>query len=293
MDRITAATVFNHICELGSMSAAARALGISRPMVSRYLAEMEKWAGSRLVHRSSRRLTVTPAGEEILKKTQQICQLSDDVTSMKEQATPSGTLRIACSHFIGMQIVSPVINDFLKRYPELRIEMNINNQPVSLIGERIDLAIRITDNPEPGTIARRLGECVSVVCGSPGYLKNHGIPRHPDDLEGHNCLQYSRFAQQLWHFKDEQNAPISVPVKGNFSADISWLLCEAAIADCGLTLVPEPEARAALDSGQLVQILPGFEPRTIGIYGLYMSREHKPVALNLFLSAVENRLSRT
>lgn len=292
MDRIIAATVFNHICELGSMSAAARALGISRPMVSRYLAEMEKCAGSRLVHRSSRRLTVTPAGEEILKKTRQICQLSDDVTSLKEAATPSGTLRIACSHFIGVQIVSPVINDFLKRYPDLRIEMNINNHPVSLIGERIDLAIRITDTPEPGMIARRLGECVSVVCGSPDYLKNHGIPRHPDDLETHNCLQYSRFTQQLWHFKDEQKTPISVPVKGNFSADISWLLCEAAIADCGLTLVPEIEARAALDSGQLVQILPDFEPRTIGIYGLYMSREHKPVALNLFLSAVENMLSR-
>jgi len=292
MDRIIAATVFNHICELGSMSAAARALGISRPMVSRYLAEMEKWAGSRLVHRSSRRLTVTPAGEEILKKTKQICQLSDDVTSMKEEATPSGTLRIACSHFIGMQIISPVINDFLKRYPALRIEMSINNHPVSLIGERIDLAIRITDTPEPGMIARRLGECLSVVCGSPDYLKNHGIPLHPDSLQQHNCLQYSRFAQQLWHFTDQQKTPVSVPVKGNFSADISWLLCEAAIADCGLALVPEIEAREALNSGQLVQVLPGFEPRTIGIYGLYMSREHKPVALNLFLSAVENRLSR-
>lgn len=293
MDRIIAATVFNHICELGSMSAAARALGISRPMVSRYLAEMEKWAGARLVHRSSRRLTVTPAGEEILKKTKQICQLSDDVSSLKQQATPNGTLRIACSHFIGMQILSPVINDFLKRYPELRIEMNINNHPVSLIGERIDLAIRITDSPESGTIARRLGECVSVVCGSPDYLKKHGIPLHPNDLEGHNCLQYSRFTQQLWHFKDRQKMSISVPVKGNFSADISWLLCEAAIADCGLTLVPEIEARAALNNGQLIQILADFEPRTIGIYGLYMSREHKPLALNLFLNAVENTLSRT
>lgn len=293
MDRIIAATVFNHICELGSMSAAARALGISRPMVSRYLAEMEKWAGSRLIHRSSRRLTVTPAGEEILKKTKQICQLSDDVTSMREEAMPSGTLRIACSHFIGMQIVGPVIKDFLKRYPELRIEMNINNHPVSLIGERIDVAIRITDTPEPGTIARRLGSCVSVVCGSPGYLKTHGTPHHPSELEEHNCLQYSRFSHQLWHFQTEEKGQISVPVKGNFSADISWLLCEAAIADCGLTLVPEIEARTALDNGQLIQILPGFEPRTIGIYGLYMSREHKPVALNLFLTAVENMLSRT
>lgn len=149
MDRVMAATVFNHICDLGSLSAAARALGLSRPMVSRYLDEMEKWAGARLIHRSSRRLTITPAGEEALVKTRSLAQLSLDIGAASAAQIPSGTLRVACAHFTAMHILAPVLPTFLAQYPQLRIEVEINNQPVSLVGERIDVAIRITDNPEP------------------------------------------------------------------------------------------------------------------------------------------------
>ena len=176
MDRVTAAAVFNRICELGSLSAASRSLGISRPMVSRYLEEMEKWAGTRLLHRSSRQLTLTPAGEAILQKTRQLALISEAIQQETTQGVPAGTLRIACAHFTALHLVGPVITDFLARYPALRIELEINNQPVSLIGERIDLAIRITDSPEPGAIARRLGECHSVLCASPEYLKARGNP---------------------------------------------------------------------------------------------------------------------
>lgn len=149
MDRVMAATVFNHICDLGSLSAAARALGLSRPMVSRYLDEMEKWAGVRLIHRSSRRLTITPAGEEALLKTRSLAQLSLDIGAASGAQIPSGTLRVACAHFTAMHILAPVLPAFMEQYPQLRIEVEINNQPVSLVGERIDVAIRITDNPEP------------------------------------------------------------------------------------------------------------------------------------------------
>ncbi|CDL40302.1 LysR-family transcriptional regulator clustered with PA0057 [Citrobacter freundii] len=200
MDRVMAATVFNHICDLGSLSAAARALGLSRPMVSRYLDEMEKWAGARLIHRSSRRLTITPAGEEALLKTRSLAQLSLDIGAASGAQIPSGTLRVACAHFTAMHILAPVLPAFMEQYPQLRIEVEINNQPVSLVGERIDVAIRITDNPEPGTIARRLGDCKSVLCASADYLHQHGTPETVDDLTRHNCLYYSGFAGQSWHF---------------------------------------------------------------------------------------------
>jgi DNA-binding transcriptional LysR family regulator len=150
MDRIMAAMTYNRICELGSLSAAARSLGISRPMVSRYLDEMEKWAGARLIHRSTRRLTLTPAGEKILEKTRQLASLSQDIEGDATRLTPSGTLRIACAHFTATHLLGPVIPAFLARYPALRIEVDINNQPVSLVGERIDLAIRITNAPNLG-----------------------------------------------------------------------------------------------------------------------------------------------
>lgn len=291
MDRVTAATVFNRICELGSLSAAARALDISRPMVSRYLDEMEKWAGARLLHRSSRKLTITPAGEKILEKSRALARLAEEIADQGADSEPHGTLRVACAHSTATHILGPMIPAFLARFPAVRIELEINNQPVSLIGERIDVAVRITDDPEPGAIARRLGECVSVVCASPGYLQAHGSPHTPADLAQHNCLHYSRFAGQSWQFSDAHGETISAAVHGNFSAGISSVLCDAAIAGCGLAMVPEMEARLAIDNGQLQTVLPAYQPKTLAIFGLYMSRERQPAALRAFLDAVQQQLS--
>ncbi len=159
------------------------------------------------------------------------------------EADPSGTLRVACAHFTAMQLISPLLPDFLARYPLLRLELDINNHPVSLIGERIDVAIRITDNPEAGAIARRLGVCRSLLCAAPGWMRQHGPLTTPDDLQRHNCLLYSHFASQHWQFSDAQGREASVAVNGNLSAGISSLLLEAAVAGCGIAMLPELEAR--------------------------------------------------
>ncbi len=291
MDRIMAAITYNRICELGSLSAAARSLGISRPMVSRYLDEMEKWAGARLIHRSTRRLTITPAGEKTLEKTRQLALLSLGIEGDATRITPSGTLRIACAHFTATHLLGPVIPAFLARYPALRIEVDINNHPVSLVGERIDLAIRITNEPEPGAIARHLGTCRSVLCASPGYLASAGTPTTLEDLTQHNCLHYSRFSGQSWSFRDQDRGVMSVAVSGNFSAGISSLLCDMAEADVGLAMVPEIEARAGLENDRLVTVLPQLEPQPLGIYGLYQSRDHQHAALSLFLDTLKQHLA--
>lgn len=291
MDRVIAAQVYIRICELGSLSAAARALGMSRPMVSRYLEQMEQWAGSRLVHRSTRKLTLTSAGEKVLQKTRTLTQLSDEIAGQTERAVPSGTLRVACAHFTAMQLISPMLPDFLARYPQLRLELDINNHPVSLIGERIDVAIRITDNPEPGAIARRLGVCRSVLCASPRWLQQNGPLHTPDDLSRHNCLHYSHFASQTWQFTDPQGDSVAVAVSGNLSAGISSLLLEATVAGCGIAMLPELEAQRALNGGALKQVLPAYQPKALSVYGIYLSRDYQPSALPLFLEEVQQRLA--
>lgn len=290
MDRVIAAQVYNRICELGSLSAAARALGISRPMVSRYLEQMEKWAGTRLVHRSTRKLTLTAAGEKVLQKTRNLTRLSQEIEDQSSKETPSGTLRVACAHFTAMQIVAPMLPDFLTRFPQVRVEMDVNNHPVSLVGERIDVAIRITDNPEPGMIARRLGECRSVLCASPDYLAAHATPVTLEDLAQHNCLHYSFFAGQSWNFVNEAQEVVSVAVSGNLSASISSLLMDAAIHHCGIAMLPEWEAQPALESGKLVPVLGNFTPKAIGIFGIYQSRDYQPAAQRLFLDALAESL---
>ena len=286
MDRVIAAQVYNRICELGSLSAAARALGISRPMVSRYLEQMEKWAGTRLVNRSTRKLTLTAAGEKVLQKTRTLSQLSQEIEGQSEKDLPSGTLRVACAHFTAMHLIAPVLPGLLARYPQLRIELDVNNHPVSLVGERIDVAVRITDTPEPGMIARRLGECRSVLCASPDYLAQHGTPVSPEDLAQHNCLHYSFFAGQSWHFLTPEGESLSVAVSGNLSASISSLLMDAAINHCGIAMLPEREASDALAQGLLVPVLGVLEPKPLAIHGIYQSREYQPAALRAFLDAL-------
>lgn len=291
MDRVIAAQVYNRICELGSLSAAARALGISRPMVSRYLEQMEKWAGARLVNRSTRKLTLTAAGEKVLQKTRTLSQISQEIEDQSVKDLPSGTLRVACAHFTAMHIIVPVLPDLLQRYPQLRIELDVNNHPVSLVGERIDVAIRITDNPEPGMIARRLGECRSVLCASPHYLASRGVPEQLEDLSRHNCLHYSFFAGQSWRFLTPEGESVTTAVSGNLSASISSMLMEAAINHCGIAMLPEREADAALRQGSLVPVLGAFTPKPIGIFGIYQSRDYQPAAQRVFLDALANHLA--
>ena len=290
MDRVIAAQVYNRICELGSLSAAARALGISRPMVSRYLEQMEKWAGTRLVNRSTRKLTLTAAGEKVLQKTRTLALISQEIEGQSPRDLPSGTLRVACAHFTAMHMIAPVLPELLARYPQLRIELDVNNHPVSLVGERIDVAIRITDKPEPGMIARKLGTCRSVLCASPHYLATHGTPHHPDALAQHNCLHYSFFAGQSWQFVTPEGESLSVAVGGNLSASISSLLMAAAVAHGGIAMLPEREARAALEQGDLVPVLATLTPKPLAIYGIYQSREYQPAALRVFLDAVEQNM---
>ena len=290
MDRVIAAQVYNRICELGSLSAAARALGISRPMVSRYLEQMEKWAGTRLVNRSTRKLTLTAAGEKVLQKTRTLSQLSQEIEDQSARDLPSGTLRVACAHFTAMHIIAPVLPDLLSRFPQLRVELDVNNHPVSLVGERIDVAIRITDNPEPGMIARRLGECRSVLCASPGYLALYGAPTTAADLANHNCLHYSFFAGQSWSFLTPKGEAVSIAVGGNLSASISSLLMDAAIHHGGIAMLPEREAKEALSQGKLVQVLEALTPKPIGIFGIYQSRDYQPAAQRVFLDALAKSL---
>lgn len=224
-------------------------------------------------------------------KTRSLTQLSDEIAGQTERAVPSGTLCVACAHFTAMQLISPLLPDFLARYPQLRLELDINNHPVSLIGERIDVAIRITDNPEPGAIARRLGVCRSVLCASPRWLLLHGQPQTPAELSEHNCLHYSHFVAPSWQLTDSQGEEVSVTVSGNLSAGISSLLLEAAVAGCGIAMLPELEAQRALNSGALKPVLPGWTPKALSVYGIYLSRDYQPSALPLFLDEIQQQLA--
>ncbi|MGE4259383.1 LysR family transcriptional regulator [Shewanella sp.] len=290
MDRITAAQVFNRICELGSLSAASRAMGISRPMISRYLAEMEDWAGTRLLHRSSRKLSLTPAGEQLLLQTQALLQVADGISQVERQQTVAGTLRISCAHFTAQRILNPLLQQFLKQHPALKVEIQISNQNVNLVAERIDLALRITNELDPNIIARKLGDCRSVLCASANYLAEYGSPQTPAQLINHNCLHYSNFSDGYWSFTAPNGEPIDAAIRGNLCVNESSILLDAILNDAGIAMLPTLDAAPYIQSGQLIPLLGDYPPQLLGIYGIYRSRLHQPLALKLLLTALQDYL---
>jgi len=284
MDRITAAEVFVAIAERGSMSAAADALDMSRAMVTRYLAQMEQWAGARLLHRSTRSMSLTDAGEQTLARCRHMLDIAGAMHAQAgpDAGEPQGLLRIACSPSLGLAAVAAAVTRYLARHPRVRIDLQLNNQAVNLVDERIDLAIRITSALEPNLIARRLGACPSVVCASPAYLAAHGTPRRVEDLAAHNCLAYSYFGKSLWHFARGAET-VSVPVSGNLSANDSLVLLTAAAQGAGIALQPRYSAVPLIASGELIELLPAFTPQEMTIYGVYTSRQHMTLALRSML----------
>lgn len=284
MDRIVAAQVFLNIAERGSMIAAAEALDMSRAMVTRYLAQMESWAGARLLHRTTRRLSLTAAGEATLARCRQMLDIAGDmpVAAQAEDQQPQGTLRIACSQSLGQSALAAAVAEYLRRYPATAVDLQIGNQTVNLVEERIDLAIRISNQLDPNLIARPLAACDSVVCASPGYLAARGTPRRAEDLSLHNCLTYAFFGKSLWQFEHE-GEPLAVPVSGNLSANDSVVLLHAALEDAGIAMQPLYSAAPLVASGQLVALLPRYRPQQMGVHGVYTSRQHMPATLRTML----------
>ncbi|WP_263139729.1 LysR family transcriptional regulator [Pseudomonas sp. RIT-PI-AD] len=293
MDRLTATRVFVEVVERGSQTAAADSLDMSRAMVSRYLMELEEWVGARLLHRTTRKLSLTGAGAELLPQCREMLALAESMTRVHAdaEATLRGPLRITCSQSFTQAWLVHRVSEFIALHPQVTVDLLVNSESVNLVEERIDLALRITNQLDPNLIARKLGVCRSVVCATPAYLKRHGTPQHPDDLLRHNCLSYSHFGRSVWEFRDgERRWPVSLG--GNLSANESMVLLEATLADVGISLQPRYSVSQLLREGRLVALLGDYHPQELGIHALYGSRRHMPPALRGLLDFLVLHLER-
>ena len=292
MDRLTATRVFVEVVERGSQTAAADALEMSRAMVSRYLGELETWVGARLLHRTTRKLSLTGAGEQLLGQCREMLAMAEAMQSVSrtDEAAPRGTLRIACSQSLAQAWLVHALDDFTRLYPQVSVDLLVGSQAVNLVEARIDLALRITNQLDPNLIARQLAVCRSVVCATPAYLARHGTPQRPEDLAQHNCLSYAYFGRSIWEFS-RAGEPHAVAVSGNLSANESMVLLEAVLADIGISLQPRYSVGAHLRSGALVQLLPDYEPQQLGIHALYGTRRQMPPALRALLDFLIQRLA--
>jgi DNA-binding transcriptional LysR family regulator len=274
MDRLTALHVFVTIVEQKSLSSAAEHLGMSRAKVSRYLAELENWMDVRLLHRTTRSLSLTTPGEETLEAARNLLALAGTLDGIRNQNTIQlkGQLRITASYSLIDSFLIDVIDDFVTMWPETSVDILSTDESVNIVESRIDLAIRITNDLEPNVVAKRLGECRSVICASPKYLEKHQAPQNVQELSQHNCLSYTYFGRSAWVF-DGPNGAESVPIQGNISANLSEILLSATLRGNGISQQPFPTVQPLIERGELIQLLPEWQPKTLSVYAIYATRK--------------------
>lgn len=289
MDRLMAMRVFVTVVGCGSQSAAAVQLNISRPRVSRYLAELEEWVGARLLHRTTRRLSLTSVGDDILERCRQMLNSMEDLRSFANplHAAPKGLLRISTGTSFGPQLAR-LVTEYGRRYPDVMVDLVMLDRTVDLVAERIDLAIRMTTHLAPSLIARQLAVCRSSVCASPLYLNERGAPQQIVDLERHNCLTHFYMGKSLWQF-ERAGQPASVLVHGNISANEARVLLHATLEGAGIACLPAYMTAPYIASGRLVGLLPEYEPLALNIYGVYASRRYIPATLRTMLDFLAQR----
>lgn len=292
MDRLTAMQVFVEVAHSGSFSATADKLDMSRAMVTRYVGELEQWLGARLLQRTTRSVTLTDAGENCLRRSQQMLALVQDVEeeTQSHDGALRGQLRITCSMSFAYAQMAAAVVDFLQLHPQLKIDLNASEGALNLVEARIDLAIRISAEPDPALIGRVLAPCTSVLVASPAYLAAHGVPQLPADLATHRCLSYANFGKSVWTFsRGDDHARVSVG--SYFSANEATALLQGVLAGGGIALQPSYLANPHLQDGGLQVVLPDWNVPDMAIYALYPSRKHLSPAVRALLDFLVERFA--
>lgn len=290
MDILRSLRVFVMSVQNGSLSSAGRQLGMSPASVSRCISVMEDKLGARLLNRSSRNLTLTEAGQIYYRYAEQIlAQVEEADASVSQlQHAPRGLLRVHSRTLIGTQKIGPALPEFLRRYPEIKIDLMFSNRVIDLIEQNIDVDIRIGALEDSTLIAKKLIGSERVLCASPAYLASAPPILQPADVARHNCLTYSlNQGATVWRFADSAGAVTEVSVNGNFQTDHGPTLRTMALADVGLILMPDWSIRRDLEAGTLVAVLPqyriSYSSFENGIYAVYLQRRHLSAKVRIFV----------
>jgi DNA-binding transcriptional LysR family regulator len=290
MDRLTAARVFIEVAERGSLTQAAERLEMSQAMVSRYLAAMEEWVDARLLHRTTRRIGLTDAGQAALSSCRQLLELAEDVRHLagNRNREPQGKLRVATSSSFAEAQLTAAVVDFQRLHTRVQVELLVADRAVDLVEDRIDLAVRLTNALDPTVVARPLAQCRSVLCATPEYLARHGHPASIDELKFHHFITHAFGAGTQYRFQYDGQT-IEVPANGTLFTNETAVLRRAVLAGAGLGMLPTYYVADDLRRGMLVRLLPNHEPETLGIHAVYLSRRHRPLALQLLLDFLAQR----
>lgn len=292
---LTEMGVFAKVVEAGGFGKAALQLGMARSAVSKQVSRLEAGLGVKLLHRTTRAMSLTEAGAAVYAQCAVLAQAGDAAIAAAGRlaAAPRGTLRVSASVAFGQRCLLPVLPDLLRRHPELRVDLALLDRFVDLAEEGFDVVLRLTDHPPEALAARHLAKVRFILCAAPDYLARHGEPRQPEDLAGHNCIRRNHpVVESDWRFIGPAG-PVTTRVDGNVLVGGGEAVRQLLVAGLGCGIAPDFVVAEDLRAGHLVNLLPEYQPlgRFNNLYALYLpSRQGNP-KVRAFIDHLAARLS--
>lgn len=280
--------IFARVVTAGNMSAAGREMGLSPAVVSKRISHLEERLGARLFQRTTRQLTLTEAGQGFYDRVVNILAGIEEAEAYvtRRNAIPRGTLRVTIPTAFGRMHIAPYLGKFLEQYPDMRLDLELSDNFIDIVGEGFDAAIRIAELEDSSLVARKLAPSHRVICAAPGYLEKVGKPESLADLAKHNCLTAA--AQEVWRLQGP-DGPVSVRVNGNIRTNSTEVVRESVIAGLGVALRSTWDVGAELKSGRLQIVLPQYhESPRVAVYAVYPCRQFIPAKLRVFIDYLSN-----
>jgi len=284
--------IYMKVVESGSFMGAARNTGIPKSTIARKMNALEDSLGVRLLQRDTRRLQLTEAGQNFYERTVRIMADIEEAEASvtTQQGEPSGTLRVTASAMFGERFLSPILPAYLKEYPKVKVELFLTNRTVDLIGEELDLALRIGMTSSHSLIVRKLSLAPLYLCASPSYIEKYGRPQEPQALLEHNCLVYApQRTIRPWSFQKEGQGEVSVQVGGSLLANSYPVLLDALMQDVGIGYLPGVLCSQAIREERLIHLLPDWSNPLDWFVALYPSRTHLSAKVRSFLDFLLKR----
>ncbi|MDR5774254.1 MULTISPECIES: LysR family transcriptional regulator [unclassified Caballeronia] len=289
MDRLTGIEVFVATVDGGSFAAAARRFGLSPAMAGKYVSAIEAELNARLLHRTTRKLSLTEVGQHYYERCKRILEAYEEANreASDAQDTPRGVLRIAAPVTFGAMHLGDVLAAYLEQHPHVTIEVSLNDRYVDLLEAGVDVAIRIGRLNDSGLVARRLAPCRMVICASPGYVERHGTPRNPDDLRQAPRLAFSEAVSVGdWTLADTKGRAHVIDGPCRMAANNTQMLLAAALAGAGIAYGPTFVFGEHIARGNLVALLPDYRTPELAIQAVYPSARHMPLKVRLLLDSL-------
>lgn len=282
--------LFSQVVKLGSFSKVAEKNNLANSVVSKHIARLEQELGVQLLHRTTRSLTLTEVGQALVQQAEMISQITaeavDTASGFDEKI--SGHIKISIPTISGELFLAESIAEFGQRYPDISVEVRLENEFVDLVKEGIDLAIRTGVLDDSTLIAKSLITSHWVVCCAPKYIEKHGKPQLPSDLVQHNCLAYTYQNQGAYEWRFSQGKQQQqVKISGTFATNNSQALRKAALAGYGIAYIPRCSVYQDLKKGLLIELLPDYQPRALGVYAVYPYTKHLPRKIKLLIDHIK------